>query len=238
MFSIESWMRDYQKAVESRFGGRVWLIGLQGSYGRGEATAHSDIDAVLILDRLSAEDLQAYGRLLDTLPNREKVCGFVSGKEELLAWEPADLFQFCHDTTPISGSLDSLLQRIRTEDIRRAVRIGACSVYHMCAHNLVHEKSADILRGLYKSAAFTLQAVAFLRTGVYEKQREALRSRLRPEDRRILEAGMELKRKPAVSRRELADFSALLLDWASAWIRRTGSPQGEEGGEWSGGAGK
>lgn len=141
VFSIDSWIKDYQKAVESRFAGRVWFIGLQGSYGRGEATELSDIDTVLILDHVSANDLQIYSSLLDTLPNREKTCGFVSGKEELLAWEPSDLFQFYYDTIPIVGTLDLLLERIRLEDIRRAIRIGACNVYHMCAHNLVHETS-------------------------------------------------------------------------------------------------
>lgn len=218
--SIDSWMKEYQKAVESRFGNRIWFIGLQGSYGRNEVTEQSDIDVVLILDQISVEDLQTYSNLLDTLPERDKVCGFVSGKEELLAWETSDLFQFYYDTTPIVGSLDMLLKRIRREDIRRAVRIGACNVYHMCVHNLVHEKNMDILKGLYKSAAFTLQAIGFLQTGTYKKQKAALRPLLQPQDRNILETGMELKGKETVSDEDLASLSALLLDWASEWIGR------------------
>ncbi len=219
-FSIEAWLQDYQEAVGRCFGDRIWFIGLQGSYSRGEATENSDIDVVLILDRLSAEDLRVYSCLLDTLPNREKVCGFVSGKEELLAWEPSDLFQFYYDTTPIAGALDGLLEHIRREDIRRAVRIGACNVYHMGVHNLVHEKSANILKELYKSAAFTLQAIAFLQTGSYEKQKASLMTRLPPEDAKILQTGMELKQRETVSHTELDGLSASLLDWASAWIRR------------------
>ena len=46
------------------------------------------------------------------------------------------MFQFYYDTTPILGSLDELLDKIAEVDIRRAIRIGACNVYHMCAHNL------------------------------------------------------------------------------------------------------
>ena len=217
-FSIDLWMQKYQEAVESRFKGRIWFIGLQGSYSRGEATKQSDIDVVLILDQVSAEDLQAYSNLLDTLPERSKVCGFVSGKEELLAWEPSDLFQFYYDTVPLVGSLDILLERMNREDVRRAIRIGACNVYHMCAHNLVHEKSTEILKGLYKSAAFTLQAIAFFQTERYEKEKIALRSRLQPEDRRILETGMALKAKEPVSNEDLASLSALLLNWASRQI--------------------
>ena len=76
-FNIDKWLNTYTEAVQRQFGNRVWFIGLQGSYGRGEATSTSDIDVVLILDTLSMRDLKLYNKLLDALPNREKVCGFV-----------------------------------------------------------------------------------------------------------------------------------------------------------------
>ena len=57
-FSIDRWMEEYRRAAEERFGERIWFMGLQGSYGRGEATEESDIDVVLILDRLDTSDLQ------------------------------------------------------------------------------------------------------------------------------------------------------------------------------------
>ena len=47
--------------------------------------------------------------MLDSLPDRELICGFLSGKEELLNWEPSDLFQFYYDTKPLKGCLDELL---------------------------------------------------------------------------------------------------------------------------------
>lgn len=221
MFSIDRWMEDYRKAAEKCFGDRIWFLGLQGSYGRGEASRGSDIDAVLILDRLGRADLLKYSSMLDTLPERGKACGFISGKEELLAWEPSELFQFYYDTEPVIGSLDPLLAHIGEADIRRAVRTGACSIYHMCAHNLVHEKSGEILKSLYKSAVFALQAAVFLKTGVYEKKREGLRIRSDPEDRCILETGQRLKQEGEISSEELEELSSLLLDWASGWIRRS-----------------
>ncbi len=219
-FSLASRIQEYRQAVERCFGERIWFLGLQGSYARGEATAESDIDVVLILDRLQPEDLLAYSRLLDSLPKREKVCGFVSGREELLVWDPSDLFQFYYDTTPMMGSLEELRKQIRQEDIGRAIHLGACNIYHGCAHNLVHEKSREILQGLYKSAVFTLQAIAFLRTGVYCKRREALREQLLPEERQILETSQRLKETSVFSEAELADASAPLLEWAAAWVRK------------------
>ena len=84
-------------------------MGLQGSRARGEAGAESDIDTVLILDELSASDLARLRQAVAELPERDKLCGFVSGKEELRSWERSELFQFYNDTRPIFGSLDFLL---------------------------------------------------------------------------------------------------------------------------------
>lgn len=216
-FQIQDWMDAYVSAVQTQFGGRIWLIGLQGSYGRGEATADSDIDVVLILDALSYPDLTAYSALLDTLPSREKICGFVSGRDELLAWEKSDLFQFCNDTTPILGSLDELMQTIQDCDIRRAIKLGACNIYHACAHNAVHEKSPDILKELYKAAAFTLQAIAYLQCGVFEKRQHRLPALLSGADREILE--QRFRQWDSISPQDFAQCSKALLLWASHWIR-------------------
>ena len=76
MVDISSWMDAFLLAAEDTFGDRVWFVGLQGSYARGEATKSSDIDVVFILDALTAADIQAYDAMLDTLAHREKVCGF------------------------------------------------------------------------------------------------------------------------------------------------------------------
>ena len=50
MVDIKNWIVEFVNKVEYTFDKRVWFIGLQGSYGRGEATDISDIDVVVILD--------------------------------------------------------------------------------------------------------------------------------------------------------------------------------------------
>lgn len=76
------------------------------------------------------------------------------GKTILWNWEPSDLFQFYYDTTPMKGSLDELLAVIDDSSVNRAIKIGACNIFHGCVHNMLYEKSEDILRELYKSASF------------------------------------------------------------------------------------
>ena len=165
MIEINKWLNIFSAALEATFPDRVYFVGLQGSYGRGEATETSDIDMVVILDELTAQDIKAYNSMLDTLPHRELICGFLSGKNEILNWESSDLFQFYHDTRAIKGSLDELLALIDQSAVDRAIKIGACNICHGCVHNMLYDKSEDILRGLYKSASFVMQAVCYKQTG-------------------------------------------------------------------------
>ena len=200
------------------FGERVWFVGLQGSYGRGEATETSDIDVVVILDQLYASDIQAYNTMLNTLPHRELICGFVAGKGELLNWDPSDLFQFYYDTTPVQGSLDELLAVIDQNAVNRAIKIGACNIYHGCVHNMVHEKSEDILKGLYKSASFVVQAIAFKQTGKYVKHQSELRDVVSTDERIIVDNFRNLKNGGTV---DFNSMSEALFSWAKKWISET-----------------
>ena len=214
MVDIKTWITSFTEKVEQTFPNRVWFIGLQGSYGRGEATETSDIDVVVILDVLHIDDLKVYRDMLDTLPNRDLICGFISGKNELLNWETSDLFQFYYDTTPIKGSLDCLLEKIDKQTVKRAIRIGACNIYHACVHNFVYEKSDDILRSLYKSAAFVLQAVWFYETGKYIKSKAELQNAITPPSA-VLTYVQELKNGTSV---KFEEMSELLLNWAKTII--------------------
>ena len=217
MLDINSWTAKFLKTVDEAFGNRVWFVGLQGSYGRGEATDTSDIDVVVILDELSASDIQKYNAMLDALPHRELICGFLSGKDELLHWEPSDLFQFYYDTTPIKGSLDELLTVIDEAAIDRAIKIGACNIYHGCVHNMLHEKSEDILKGLYKSASFVVQAIVFKQTGKYIKRQSELRDVVSADERVIVDTFLTLKNGDAV---EFGAMSDTLFSWSKKWISK------------------
>ena len=214
MINLQVWIKRFTEKVEEIFADRVWFIGLQGSYSRGEATDTSDIDVVVILDELRINDLKAYRDMLDTLPNRELVCGFLSGKNELLHWETSDLFQFYYDTTPIKGTLEFLLEKIDEQAVRHAIRIGACNIYHACVHNFVHEKNDDILRSLYKSAVFVIQAIWFYETGKYIKSKSELQSAIEPPSA-VLTVAQELKNGAPV---KFDEMSELLLNWAKTVI--------------------
>lgn len=210
---IGNWMDGFAAAVRQAFGARVYCIGLQGSRARGEENEDSDIDVVVILDEWREADWPHYEAVLDSLPERDRVCGFVSGRRELLAWEPSELFGFYYDTITWYGNLEELKTRFDMADARRAVRIGACGIYHACAHNRLHEKDPAMLRELYKSAFFTLRADYFCRTGEFIRPRSELLPLLDGEARAILAAGM------GDADGSFAEQSQRLLAWAGSLIQ-------------------
>ena len=215
MVDITASTQSILQILDDTFAARVWFGGLQGSYGRGEATETSDIDIVVILDELSAADVRAYNDMLDSLMHRELICGFLSGKDEIMGWEPSDLFQFCHDTIPLKGSLDEVMSVVDEGAVSRAIKIGSCNIYHACVHNMLCEKSEDILRALYKSAVFVVQAVVFMQTGNYIRDQEELLRIASSDDRAVAETSLRLKKGGEV---DFDPMSDALFAWAKKRI--------------------
>lgn len=213
MTDTGTWMSILTERLLDRFGERVSFIGLQGSRSRGEERPDSDIDAVVLFDRLDRDTLDGYRDILDGMPCRELACGFVSGSREIASWAPHDLFHFRHDTVAVFGDLDAILPPEGSSDASWAENSGTCSVYHACAHNMVHERSTDILAQLSKPSRFTLQAVICARTGTYHRSSDALRAAAGPDGwvldiRNLADAGTTWSL-------DSDELSERVLSWAS-----------------------
>ncbi|MDE7382285.1 MAG: hypothetical protein K2M99_00150 [Treponemataceae bacterium] len=80
--------------------------------------------------------------------------------------------------------------------------------------NFIHEKSEDILRSLYKSTVFVLQAIWFLETGTYIKSRIELQKAINPPSA-VLTTAQELKSGASI---QFEEMSEILLHWAKTVI--------------------
>ena len=184
---IDNWLNIIIQQLKENFSDKLLFIGLQGSYNRGEATADSDIDLVVILDKLDFESLKIYRSIIGTMPNKDKACGFISGKNELQKWSKSDLFQFYYDTTPLLGNLENIIQLPQKEDIKILIKISAENIYHSAVHSFVHSNSyTQDLKNLYKMTFFILQAKYFVETNNYIPTKKQLLNRLSGFDREIL----------------------------------------------------
>ena len=208
------WTASFTAALERAFGARVVFAGLQGSRARGEAREGSDIDAVVILDKLTAADLAAYRSLVRTLPYAKLACGFIGGREEIFGWEPSELISFYYDAMPLAGDLDFLRPRLTRQAARRAVQIGAGGIYHAACHGFVFEEEWDPAE-CYKAAFFTLRVKHFFDTGDFVLREADLLPLLDGEDKGILlrRAGLKAGEKPdrLEDARRLTDWSGKLL---------------------------
>lgn len=223
-FDIDAWMNILTGKMHEAFAERLVFVGLQGSHARKEADAKSDIDAVVLLDdALSLEDLNRYRAVLDGLPEHEKACGFISDIETLRHWDRADLFALCYDTVPYFGNLDFISAQIAAEDVKRAIHTGACSIYHMCCHNLLYDQSFGLLQSLYKSAVFVIRARCFTETGTYFASKTELAKHCGTGELAILQLSTLLRNAETVSDAQFREDSRILLEWSREMIQKYGT---------------
>lgn len=216
-FDINAWLECFKTKLISLFDKRLRFFGLQGSYGRGEQTAGSDIDVVVIIDGMSRCDMLAYRNMIDTLDCSSMICGFVAGSDDLHGWEKSDLLQLFLDTQPIIGSLDSFGIFFTKEDIRRAVKTGACNIYHACLHNFLHARNMEVLVDLFKSARFTVRMKHYCETGDYVASFCRLKDVVPDEDRQILICAASVADR---CKSDCFDgYNLMLVDWAGNIIR-------------------
>lgn len=211
---MKKWLDNFKNVMLDTFKERVVFIGIQGSYGRDEATENSDIDVVVILDNFTYQDLKIYDNSISQLEKRDKICGFISGKQELSNWNAADLFQFYYDTNAIYGDLSWLSGRIRRDDAWRSCKADVCNIYHGCVHNAIHEKDVNILKSLYKEATFALQAKYYYNKGKYLRRIHELAEYLTDMDAVIINNYFD-----KVYEKDFELASEQLMNWAGDIIK-------------------
>ena len=217
MVDIPSYISTLTDLLRQRFGPRLLYLGLQGSYLRGEATETSDIDVMVVLRHMTPEDLAAYRRAIEELPDAEKSCGFICGADEMKHWNPLEICHLLHTTRDCFGQLKPLVPAYTAEDVRTFVKLSLGNLYHELCHRYIHaprEHNVQALPGTYKAVFFILQNLHYLRSGCFIATKQSLLWALTGQDREVLEMSMTL---PTA---ETYDFDAA-FDLLFAWCQRT-----------------
>lgn len=216
IFDLQNWLDQLTIKLKDAFGKRIVFIGYQGSYRRGEATQHSDIDMVVILESLELSDLEIYKRLINEMPFSEKACGFISGKKELLSWPQGDVFQLINDTTAIYGNLENLFLPISKESIQNHIINSSANLYHMACHcYLYDENPAKSLAELYKMSFFILQALYYIEKGDYISKKQELLSKLDGINFEILNTCLKKEQMGSFSNNQIKEAYEQLILWCS-----------------------
>ena len=86
MIDVDAYLCKVTGLLQHTFGTRLIYVGLQGSYLRGEAHENSDIDVMVVLDGLTVEDMDRYREIIMSAGHKEKSCGFLCAREDLLTY--------------------------------------------------------------------------------------------------------------------------------------------------------
>ena len=189
MFQLQSYLDRLIPECKTAFGDRLLYVGLQGSYLRGEAHADSDIDIMLVLDRMTVDDMKTYQGILKRIGRYEKSCGFICGGEELKRWNPLEVCQLMHTTKDLFGCLTDYLPNATRADEINYVKYSLGNLYHELCHRYIHadrDKNRKKFRDSCKSIFFLLQNLHYLESGVFAVTKRELRSIASEKDRIVL----------------------------------------------------
>ncbi|MBQ7908687.1 MAG: nucleotidyltransferase domain-containing protein [Elusimicrobiaceae bacterium] len=196
MINIEEYISDLIVLLKQHFGQRLLYVGLQGSYLRGEATADSDMDIMVLLDGLTVADLTQYRVIINSLPLADKSCGFICAKADLDNWNPLEICHVLHSTKDYYGVLKDLVPSYGQEDVRNFVKFGLNNLYHELCHRYIHADrkiNMEALPFTYKSVFFILQNLYYLKHKIFISTKTHLLEVLDGQDRAVLEEALKLQ---------------------------------------------
>ena len=218
-FDINSWCELFAGKVQKTFGEKLLFIGLQGSYKREEANDDSDIDMVVILKNLTITDLDKYKSIINSMPNKEKACGFIGGEDEVRNWTKSELFHLLYDTKAVYKSLENIVPHITQEDIKYALKAEATSLYHALCHSYLYDEDRkSSLEILAKQIFFILQCKYFLKNNEYIPTKNELLKNLYEADKKILELCINRHNIHNFDGTQLKEAYNSLISWCSRLI--------------------
>lgn len=226
LLDVSAYLQALFQALQRRFGGRLLYMGLQGSYARGEAREDSDVDVLVVLDALHPRDMEQYRAALQELPYAQPSCGFLCGREDLLAWSPLEIPQLLGETRDLYGRLADFVPSWGREDLLRAIQLDIGNLYHALCHRRVHgslERSG--LKQESKQIVYCLQKLLLYRTGRFPADRAQLRAQLSGADLEVFLLAEALRRDEAPCLQ--TSFDRLFL-WCQQALRALRAEQRKE----------
>lgn len=209
-FDVNDWMDSLRGKLMAAFGDRLALVGVQGSRARNEARETSDIDAVIVIEGLTKDDLATCRKVVSSMAHSGLVCGFVGSPETLAFWPRHDVFNLVNDTRVVYGSFDFMDTGFTSDDAVLSAKVVASEVRHAVCHAIAFEPEAltPTTEACVKSAFFAMRALTFAATGEYPESRARMLELSGPEERFLLHA------YEGFQEADVDEVSEALLKWS------------------------
>lgn len=225
MFDIESYIRRLTDSLHQQFGPRLLYVGLQGSYLRGEATANSDIDVMVIIDNLSVADMDSYRSIIQSMEDYDRSCGFICSREDMANWNPLEICHLLGGTKDYFGALRDFVPEYTRRDVSIFVKMSLGNLYHELCHRYIHagaEKSAEARPGTYKGVFFILQNLHYLTDGRFAATKAELLQLLDGKNRAVLERAIAMNSGKEF---DFGESYELLFSWCQETLAAVPVPE-------------
>jgi len=210
------------------FGTRLVCVLHHGSWARGEGTPEGDIDTMVVLDRIEAEDLEAYRGAVNAMPNAARwASGLLSSVSELRAEPRSALVQHFYGRKVLHGSLEGIVTEPSADDLVEDVRRKAAWHVKTARHHLLfsHDLREKVhrLRYPFKECFFGLQAWMLAKhSKFYGRKDDLLAALTEPDDRAVVEAVTDWREGEADREARPRYYIELLERWCRSMLGRVG----------------
>lgn len=183
---------DFLTKLKEGFGDRLVWVGHHGSWGRQEARPESDIDCMVVLDRVEDADLHMFRDIVSSMPDAQTLgSGLLMSIAELKETPRSYLIQFFYGRKVLYGSLQGIVAPPGSEELITDIRLKASDNLHAARHYLLYPhdlpKVVHKLKYQFKNCFYALQSWLLLTQDRFiPPKNEILEYLDNPDDREVV----------------------------------------------------
>jgi len=225
IYDRDKWLELLVNKLKRTFDKRLLLVAHVGSWAREDAEKTSDIDVNVILNVVQEDDILAFRRIVSEMPDSELACGFLGGKNEMIAWPKYDLVAFYYGSKVLYGEIENVIPAVTEKDIYDNTMVMLSNINHALRHSIIYDKDLDKscieAKGLYKTAFYVLQGWYLLSYKEYVgKRKQMLLKDITGEDTLILNRYIYWDGFDDIRKKDPLETLFLLERWSSEMFER------------------
>jgi predicted nucleotidyltransferase len=228
---VDNWLADFLGALQKHFGKRILYAANHGSWARGEARPESDIDCMVVMDKVNDDDITAFRDIMNTMPGADAFgSGLFLSAGELKQTPRFNTIQFFYGCNVLYGSLEGIIEPPGREEFIMNVMYKANENLHHARHYLLfpHDlpKVVHRLKYPFKNCYYALQSWVFLKEGIFILRKDDMLELLDDEnDKQVVLTARDWYRTAEDRTARPAYYIELLERWSKGMIGKVESAE-------------
>lgn len=223
---VDQWLAQFVGRLRNIFGDRLVFVGHSGSWARGEGEPTSDIDSVVVLDRIDSKDLTEYRHIIAGMPDAKRLAsGRLVSISEVRTLPPFELMEFFYGCKGLHGTLKGIVEKPTSIDLLEHVRIQGSQNLFDARHYLVYPHDlSKVVHRLYhnfKSCFYILQSWILLHDGRFLARKDELLGVLSDtDDQEVIQVGRDWRHLEQDREKRPLHYIELLERWSRKMLSR------------------